>query len=134
MTQTVADRVELCTGPGAGGPNEGRLPHRHRASPADTATKDPHHCLAALFGMSALRRRKVGGSAGDVAPAETSPEDGDDAPAQRARQPTVMENLERWGYACSVVGRMFSAIWQLLIAMALWVCPLCAREEKRRLR
>ena len=50
------------------------------------------------------------------------------------RQRTVAENLERWGHVFSVVGQMFSAVWQLLVAVVLWVCPLCAREEKRHLK
>ena len=90
-------------------------------------------------GMATLRRRK-GGSAGGDAVGDDGVADGGDAagavaaPARARRQPTVAENLARWGYVCSVVGQMFSAVWQLLVAAVLWVCPLCAREEKRQLR
>lgn len=79
-------------------------------------------------------RRRKGGDSGD-APAVVA--DGEDdkkaqAPAARRRQaPTIAENLERWGYAFGICGRFFTAIYELIIAVGLWVCPLCAREEKR---
>ena len=86
--------------------------------------------------MATLRRRKGGDAGGDDGGAGSS---GDAvgtvaAPARARRQPTVAENLERWGYVFCVFGKMFSAVWQLLVAVVLWVCPLCAREEKRQLR
>ena len=81
--------------------------------------------------MAATMRRRKGGSdkPAPAAAAEAAPE-----PRAVRGEPSVLENLERWGYACSVVGRMFVCIWQLLVAVVLWVCPMCAREEKRRLQ
>ncbi len=96
--------------------------------------------------MAAIRRRKGGGAGGaEAAEAAEAAGSADEAEVVEAaggtaaggrvrRQRTVAENLERWGYVFSVVGKMFRAVWQLLIAMVLWVCPLCAREEKRHLK
>ena len=80
-----------------------------------------------------VRRRK--GGEDSAAPATAAPADGEDdkkAQAPRRRQaPTVAENIERWGYALGTCGRFFTALYELVIAFGLWVCPLCAREEKR---
>eukprot|EP01043_Picozoa_sp_COSAG02_P058121 COSAG02_NODE_7178_length_3136_cov_2.115904_4_plen_94_part_00 len=93
--------------------------------------------------MATIRRRKGGGdgaegvdTAGSGVGADVAEAvDGAAAAGGRVRrQRTVGENLERWGYVFSVVGQMFSAVWHLLVAVVLWVCPLCAREEKRHLK
>ena len=82
-----------------------------------------------------VRRRK--GGEDSAAPATAAPaDDGEDdkkaqAPRRRQQAPTVAENIERWGYALGTCGRFFTALYELVIAFGLWVCPLCAREEKR---
>ena len=101
------------------------------------------HWRTAALGMATIRRRKGGGDGAEGVDAAGSGVGADVAEAAGGaaagggrvrRQRTVAENLERWGHVFSVVGQMFSAVWQLLVAVVLWVCPLCAREEKRHLK
>ena len=108
-----------------------------------TRATDSTHWRTAALGMATIRRRKGGGDGAEGVDAAGSGVGADVAEAAGGaaagggrvrRQRTVAENLERWGHVFSVVGQMFSAVWQLLVAVVLWVCPLCAREEKRHLK
>jgi len=123
----------------------GARPHGRTAARATDgrARRTRTHWRTAALGMATIRRRKGGGDGAEGVDAAGSGVGADVAEAAGGaaagggrvrRQRTVAENLERWGHVFSVVGQMFSAVWQLLVAVVLWVCPLCAREEKRHLK
>ena len=89
--------------------------------------------------MSAeLRQRKGGERAAKAAPPAGGAKR-KEPPAAQPRglpQPTLheaVENLQRWGTVCEVVGNTVSAFFGLLCAVAVWLCPCCGRERKRLL-
>ena len=89
--------------------------------------------------MSAeLRQRKGGDRAAKAAPPAGGAKR-KEPPAAQPRglpQPTLheaVENLQRWGTVCEVVGNTVSAFFGLLCAVAVWLCPCCGRERKRLL-